>query len=159
MRIRKFNEAEEELDNDDFGNNQSSPDLDKLKKLEDSFNEIRTILIDFEDDNIIEYYQPGYSYRFSKDADFLEQIIKIQDDSDKQYHSKDTWKIKCEIKTSGYNGIISSVDFNILEDVMVAVKRIESTGYKCELKIDETTIYNSSYSVIVIKIDIKKDLR
>lgn len=104
MRIRKFNESE-----------------DKLKRLEESFDEIRNILIDFEDSKVIEYFQPGYTYRFSKDANFLRQIVNIQDDSDKQYHSKDVWRLRCEIKTGGYNDSISSEDFNLLEEAMVAV--------------------------------------
>lgn len=123
-----------------------------IEPVKSAFVDIRNILVDFEDMNIIRYHSPGSDLKFdpsggdplnhsTDDVSYYIPYIVLT-----SRFSSESIKLNCYIDMScnadgGYD------DIDMLEDVIVCIKRLNSSGYKSSLNFSSN--YSSTRSVII----------
>jgi hypothetical protein len=125
--------------------------------IKSSFDDIRNILVDFEDEGIIRYrYLTRFFNPSHRDAEaFLNVIIPMVQPEFKSFDISCYIVLECDGTYD--NDFLSNKGIDVLSDIIIAMKRIESLGYITLLQLSDTKYNNSkpykeAEIVVIIKL-------
>jgi hypothetical protein len=126
-----------------FESNKDNPD--KLRDLVDS---IRNIFIDFEDSNIIHYDEYTFGYRPGGNYDRFIELLQHSCNR-RKLHQADHIKINCVIEIPINDDELNKDGIGILEDIIIAIKRLESLDYKVTMNLNGNHHLYKSCKIII----------